>query len=102
MEPSRSYPEPVRNHAHEPITKLCLTLDRDRRTPATRLRSEREFRQHFFPCDGEAAVDRIFKYLPRAVRGPVIATWGIRGMKAALRDDDERTKGVVHDALLAE
>ena len=40
-------------------------------------------------------------HLPREVRGPIIAGWRVRGLKAALRDDDERVKTVVLDALEA-
>jgi hypothetical protein len=45
--------------------------------------------------------DRVFKYLPNDVRGPIIAAWGIRGAKTALRDDDEKVRSVVADALAA-
>ena len=44
---------------------------------------------------------RFFKYLPNDVRGPIIAAWGIRGIKAALRDDDDKVQSVVYDALVA-
>jgi hypothetical protein len=39
--------------------------------------------------------------MPREVRGPVLAAWGIRGAKAAVRDDDDKVQSVVHDALVA-
>jgi hypothetical protein len=45
--------------------------------------------------------DRIFKHLPNEVRGPIIAAWGVRGIKSALRDNDEKVQSVVHDALVA-
>jgi len=83
------------------VTKFCLSLERDRRTPEGRSRSEREFREHFFPYDDGIARDRILKFLPRDVRGPIIASWGIRGRKAAMRDDDSRVRAVVHDAFVA-
>jgi hypothetical protein len=95
-------PNAVRNSAHEPVTKLCLTLDVDRRNPEGRIRSEREFREHFFPYDAESATDRIFKFLPNEVRGPIVSSWGIRGKRTALADDDARVTSVVHDALLAD
>ena len=83
------------------VTKFCLSLERDRRTPEGRSRSEREFREHFFPYDDGIARDRILKFLPKEVRGPIIASWGIRGRKAAMRDDDSRVRAVVHDAFVA-
>jgi hypothetical protein len=83
------------------VTKFCLSLERDRRTPEGRSRSEREFREHFFPYDDGIARDRILKFLPQDVRGPIIASWGIRGRKAAMRDDDPKVRAVVHDAFVA-
>src|SRR5690242_606806 len=92
----------VRNLPDEPVTRLCLTLDIDRRTPEGRIRSEREFREHFFPYDADTATDRIFRHMPKEVRGPILSTWGIRGKRTALRDDDERVRNAVHDALLSD
>lgn len=89
------------NDLDSSVTKFCLSLERDRRTPEGRSRSEREFREHFFPYDDGIARDRILKFLPREVRGPIIASWGIRGRKAAMRDDDVRVRAVVHDAFVA-
>jgi hypothetical protein len=89
------------NDLDSPIAKFCLALEQDRRTPEGRIRSEREFREQFFPYDESGATDRILKFLPREVRGPIIASWGIRGQKAAMRDDDGRVRAVVHDALAA-
>jgi hypothetical protein len=89
------------NDLNAPVARFCLALERDRRTEEGRIRSEREFREHFFPYDDSGATDRILKYLPREVRGPIIASWGIRGQKAAMRDDDGRVRAVVHDALAA-
>jgi hypothetical protein len=94
--------QPVRNLPDLPTTRLCLTLDIDRRTPEGRIRSDREFREHFFPYDASSATDRIFKMMPREVRGPIISGWGIRGKRTAMRDDDERVTGTVHDALLSD
>src|SRR6185295_13610996 len=45
--------------------------------------------------------DRILRFLPREIRGPIIASWGIRGRKAAMRDDDHRVRAVLHDAFVA-
>jgi len=89
------------NDLSAPVTKFCLALETDRRTPEGRIRSERDFREHFFPYDDSSAKDRILKFLPRELRGPIIASWGIRGRKAAMRDDDLRVRAVVHDALVA-
>jgi hypothetical protein len=55
----------------------------------------------FFPHDDKTSTDKILKYVPQDVRGPIIAAWGIRGIKAALRDTDEKVQVVVHDALIA-
>jgi hypothetical protein len=89
------------NDLSAPVTKFCMALETDRRTPEGRIRSEHEFREHFFPYDDSSAKDRILKFLPRELRGPIIASWGIRGRKAAMRDDDLRVRAVVHDALVA-
>jgi hypothetical protein len=83
------------------VTKFCLALEKDRRTPEGRIRSEHDFREHFFPYDDASSRDRILKFLPREIRGPIIASWGIRGRKAAMRDDDSRVRAVVHDAFVA-
>ena len=64
-------------------------------------RTSQELITTFFPHDEKACTDRIFKYLPNDARGPIIAAWGIRGIKAALRDTDEKIQSVVHDALVA-
>jgi hypothetical protein len=92
---------PTTNDLNAPVTKFCMALETDRRTPEGRIRSEREFREHFFPYDESTAKDRILKFLPREMRGPIIASWGIRGRKAALRDDDLRVRAVLHDAFVA-
>ncbi|HKQ67956.1 MAG TPA: hypothetical protein VJT73_01390 [Polyangiaceae bacterium] len=89
------------NDLNAAVTKFCLALEKDRRTPEGRIRSEREFREHFFPYDDASSRDRILKFLPREIRGPIVASWGIRGRKAAMRDDDSRVRAVVHDAFVA-
>jgi len=89
------------NDLNAPVTKFCLALEKDRRTPEGRIRSEKDFREHFFPYDEASAKDRIMKFLPRELRGPIIASWGIRGRKAAMRDDDTRVRSVLHDAFVA-
>ena len=80
------------NDLGAPVTKFCLALEKDRRTAEGRIRSEKDFREHFFPYDDASAKDRILKFLPREIRGPIIASWGIRGRKAAMRDDDARVR----------
>jgi hypothetical protein len=89
------------NDLSAPVTKFCLALEKDRRTAEGRIRSEKDFREHFFPYDEAAAKDRILRFLPREIRGPIIASWGIRGRKAAMRDDDHRVRAVLHDAFVA-
>jgi len=91
-------PRNDRNHA---VTKFCLAMEEHRRTEVGRVRTAREFVANFFPYDDAKATDKIFKLMPNEVRGPILSNWGIRGAKAALRDDDEKVKTVVHDALVA-
>jgi hypothetical protein len=93
-------PKPT-NDRQNAVTKFCLAMEEFRRTEAGRVKNAKELVEHFFPHDGTKATDNLFVHLPREVRAPVVAGWGIRGAKAALRDDDERIRGVVHDALLA-
>lgn len=83
------------------VPKFCLALEEHRRTPDGRVRTSQELITSFFPHDDKSCTDRIFKYLPNDARGPIIAAWGIRGIKAALRDSDEKVQSVVHDALVA-
>jgi hypothetical protein len=72
-----------------------------RRTEGGRVKDAKQLVADFFPHDATKATDRLFVHLPREVRAPIVAGWGIRGAKAALRDDDERIRMVVHDAILA-
>jgi len=90
-----------RNDRNQPVTKFCLSMEEHRRTEVGRVRTAREFVANFFPHDESGAQDKIFKTIPNEVRGPVLSSWGIRGGKAALKDDDEKVKSVVHDALVA-
>jgi hypothetical protein len=76
-------------------------MEEHRRTDAGRVRTAKEFVTNFFPYDERGATDKIFKAIPNDVRGPVLSTWGIRGGKAALKDDDDKVRSVVHDALVA-
>jgi hypothetical protein len=91
----------VKNDLSTPLAKFCLRLESDRRTEQGRILSAAEFRQYFFGYDSSSAYDRVMKLLPPEVRGPILASWGIRGRKTAMRDDDERVCAAVHDAFLA-
>ena len=83
------------------VPKFCLTVEEFRRTAEGRVRTPQEFLQHFFPHDANKVNDRLFKFLPNEVRGPVLTSWGLRGAKSALKDTDEKVQSVVWDALLA-
>ena len=90
-----------RNDRNNAVTKFCHAMEDHRRTEAGRVRNAREFVAQFFPHDAQKATDRLFLHIPNEVRGPVLAKWGIRGAKAALKDDDSKVQFVVHDALIA-
>ncbi|MGH7283041.1 MAG: hypothetical protein ACRELY_16070, partial [Polyangiaceae bacterium] len=83
------------------VPKFCLTLEEFRRSNEGRVRTSQEMLAHFFAHDDKSSKDEIFRHLPKDVRGPVLSAWGIRGLKAALRDDDAKVESVVFDALLA-
>jgi hypothetical protein len=93
-------PKPT-NDRQSAVTKFCLAMEEFRRTDAGRVKNAKELVEYFFPHDASKARDQLFVYMPPEVRAPVVAGWGIRGAKAALRDDDERIRNVVHDAILA-
>lgn len=92
-----------RNDRALALSAFCLEIESYRRTPEGRTRDARAFLDFYFARPGQGAppVDRLFPHLPREVRAPIIAGWRVRGVKAALRDDDERVRGVVLDALEA-
>jgi hypothetical protein len=90
-----------RNDLSAAVPKFCLALEEHRRTPDGRVRTSQELLATFFPHDEKASTDKLFRYLPNEVRAPIIAAWGIRGIKSALRDTDEKVQQVVHDALVA-
>ncbi len=83
------------------LRRFCLSLEEHRRTTDGRVRTSEEFLAHFFPHDEEIVADQILRLIPKNVRGPIIAGWGVRGLKAALTDDDAKVEEVVHDAVLA-
>ncbi|MCA9591005.1 MAG: hypothetical protein KC657_37160 [Myxococcales bacterium] len=89
------------NNVREPLVAFCLNLEEARRSDDGRVRSAEELLQWLFRHDEHGATDLIFSRMPRAERGPVLTAWGIRGAKAALRDDDDKVRDVVHDALIA-
>lgn len=91
----------ARNDLSAAVPKFSLALEEHRRTPDGRVRTSQELLSAFFPHDEKVCTDKLFRYLPNEVRGPIIAAWGIRGIKAALRDNDEKIQQVVHDALVA-
>ncbi len=93
--------EKARNDLSAAVPKFSLALEEHRRTPDGRVRTSQEFLAAFFPHDEKTCTDRVFKHLPNEVRGPIIAAWGVRGIKSALRDNDEKVQSVVHDALVA-
>jgi hypothetical protein len=90
-----------RNDLSAAVPKFCLALEEHRRTPEGRVRTSQELLATFFPHDEKACTDKLFRFLPNEVRAPIIAAWGIRGIKSALRDTDEKVQQVVHDALVA-
>ncbi len=89
------------NDMRAATTRLCLALEEHRRSPAGRVRGSEDFLAVFFPHDEARSQDRVFHFLPPEVRAPIISAWGIRGAKAAARDDDAKVQSVVHDALIA-
>jgi hypothetical protein len=90
-----------RNDLSAAVPKFCLALEEHRRTPDGRVRTSQELLATFFPHDEKACSDKMFRFLPNEVRGPIVAAWGIRGIKSAMRDNDEKVQQVVHDALVA-
>jgi hypothetical protein len=93
--------EKARNDLSAAVPKFCLALEEHRRTPDGRVRTPQEFLAAFFSYDEKTCTDRAFKHFPNEVRGPIIAAWGVRGIKSALRDNDEKVQSVIHDALVA-
>jgi hypothetical protein len=90
-----------KNARGRPVTKLCLALEMFRRSDEGRIRDAKAFLGHFFPQDDTVSTDRLFVHIPKEVRADLLSNWGIRGKKSALRDDDERVRTTVTDALAA-
>lgn len=101
MVPSEPRVVNPKNARGRPVTKLCLALETFRRTDEGRIRDAKAFLTHFFPQDKQGAKDRIFLHMPNEVRADLLSNWGIRGKKSALRDDDDRVRNTVNDALNA-
>jgi hypothetical protein len=78
------------------LVRFCVAIEEHRRTPEGRVRTPTQFLEFFF-----SAKDEVFRHMPKEVRGPIVSGWGIRGAKAALRDDDDKVASVVTDALAA-
>jgi hypothetical protein len=89
------------NDLDSSVSKFCFALEVHRRTPEGRTRTAEEFLGHFFPHGPSSAEDRIFRHMPNQVRGPILTTWGVRGKKVALLDDDAKVQSVVFDAIVA-
>jgi hypothetical protein len=90
-----------KNDLSAAVPKFCLAVEEYRRSPEGRVRTSQEFLGHFFPHDEKGSTDQLFVHLPMDVRGPILSSWGIRGLKAALRDSDAKVESVVFDARVA-
>lgn len=89
----------TRNDLGAALVRFCVAVEEHRRTPEGRVRTPSQFLEHFFATRDGAPKDEVFRYMPKEVRGPIVSGWGIRGVKAAVRDDDEKVATVVFDAL---
>ncbi|HEY2365643.1 MAG TPA: hypothetical protein VGH87_04620 [Polyangiaceae bacterium] len=83
------------------LVRFCVAIEEHRRTAEGRVRTPAQFLEHFFSVTNGAAKDEVFRHMPKEIRGPILSAWGIRGAKAALRDEDEKVATVVLDALAA-
>lgn len=89
------------NDRKSAVTKFCLAMEEHRRTDGGRVRTAKEMVDFFFTRTPSGPEDRLFLHMPPEIRGPIVATWGIRGPKSAIRDTDEKVRQVVFDALAA-
>lgn len=92
---------PRGNDLEAPVPKLCLALEEDRRTPDGRTRTSTQFRERWFAFDDQRADDRLFVRMPNDVRGPILAAWGVRGPRSAVKDSHEKVREVVWEAFQA-
>ena len=88
-----------KNARSRSVTKLCLALESFRRTDEGRVRDAKSFLGFYLPY--EAGKDRLFIHVPHEVRADLLSNWGVRGKKSALRDDDEKVRTTIADALAA-
>lgn len=86
-----------KNARSRSVTKLCLALETFRRTDEGRVRDAKSFLGFWLPY--EAGKDRLFVHMPNEVRADLLSNWGVRGKKSALRDDDEKVRTTLADAL---
>ena len=95
----------TKNDLGTPLVRFCVAIEEHRRTPEGRVRTPAQFLEHFFATPeaikSGSAKDEVFRHMPKEVRGPILSGWGIRGAKAALRDEDDKVATVVLDALAA-
>ncbi len=95
----------TKNDLGTALVRFCVAIEEHRRTADGRVRTPAQFLEHFFSVPlsstNGAAKDEVFRHMPKEIRGPILSGWGIRGTKAALRDEDEKVATVVLDALAA-
>ncbi|HEY2366850.1 MAG TPA: hypothetical protein VGH87_10700 [Polyangiaceae bacterium] len=91
----------TKNDLGAALVRFCVAIEEHRRTAEGRVRTPAQFLEHFFAVTNGAAKDEVFRHMPKEVRGPILSGWGIRGAKAALRDEDDKVATVVLDALAA-
>ena len=91
----------TKNDLATPLVRFCVAIEEHRRTPEGRVRTPAQFLEHFFAATNGTGKDEVFRHMPKEVRGPILSGWGIRGAKAALRDEDDKVATVVLDALAA-
>lgn len=91
----------TKNDLGAALVRFCVAIEEHRRTAEGRVRTPAQFLEHFFATTNGAAKDEVFRHMPKEIRGPILSGWGIRGAKAALRDEDDKVATVVVDALAA-
>jgi hypothetical protein len=91
----------TKNDLGTALVRFCLSIEEHRRTPEGRVRTPAQFLEHFFATTNGTPKDEVFRHMPKDIRGPILSGWGIRGAKAALRDEDDKVATVVLDALAA-